>query len=228
MILRRPKKVLAIALLLLLIQMVGFAQRPEPKLEWRVNPLALGLFTPNLGIRVNSAGIWKPDFQLAVQLPWARIAAKDHWTIGSSHLSQSSLGYAVIFYGGLTRMKTGWGESGGRISLQLGGKAFRTGEYYWGGGSTGSACGIFDEIRINFGPRAEFGQYFALGNRFGLELFGGAGFRAGFSQVKELRYGELEDDNCVNSSGFTPDVTFPNARFSFVPTLHGGLSLVFK
>ncbi len=228
MILPRPSKIIAFALFLSLIQTFGFAQRPEPRLEWRVNPLALGLFTPNLGIRINSSGAWKPDFQLAVQLPWARITSTDHWTIGSTHISQSSLGYAVTFYGGLTRMKKGWGESGGRISLQLGGKAFRTGEYYWGGGSTGSACGIFDVIRINFGPRAEFGQYFALGKRFGLELFGGAGFRAGISQVKKLRHGVLEYDNCVNTSGFNPDLTFPNARFSFVPTLHGGISLVFK
>lgn len=78
MILPRPSKIIAFALFLLLIQTVGFAQRPEPRLEWRVNPLALGLFTPNLGIRINSSGVWKPDFQLAVQLPWARITSTDH------------------------------------------------------------------------------------------------------------------------------------------------------
>ena len=205
----------------------ALGQQTESKLEFRLNPLSVGLLSPNLGMRINTTGEWKPDFTLTVQLPWSRISAKEHWTIGSTHIFQSSLGYAYTLYGGVTRMRQGWGQSGGRISLQFGGKAFRTDEYYWGGGSTGSACGIYDQVRINFGPRAEFGHYFALNNRFGLELFGGAGFRAGFNQTKRLKHGEISSDNCQNESGFVSDTEFPAASFSFVPTLHGGFYLVF-
>lgn len=211
------------------------AQAPAPagelsaghRVALRLNPLTFAHLQPNLGIRLNTAADWKPELSLAYQFPFINhvVPMAPHTLLMSGF--KGMMGHGVTVYGGLTRLRGEWTGRGSAFSILLGMRAFRTGVYYWeDGGSTGQRCGMRDELRATFGPKAIWSERLVLSPKhLGLELYMGMGFRLGFQRRQVLREGEIYYD-CAAYPDFVPDTELGPARFAWSPTLHMGLALL--
>lgn len=193
-----------------------------PRVEFTVNPFMLAYLSPNLGIRLQSKGKWYPEFYVAAQLPLMR--SHGTYTPFSTPFTVFH-GIGATVYGGVSKSSNGFGQSGSRLSLQFGVKAYQTGTYdYRAGIASGQPCGTVNHARVTLGPRVIFAHRFNPGQHAGIELFSGVGARVGYNLYDYTMEGDMEQESyCKPLPNFQP---YLKQTLSVPITLHMGLNVV--
>lgn len=182
----------------------------------------LAYLSPNLGIRLQSKGKWYPEFYVAAQLPLLRNHSL-FYPLGTPFTVFQGIGATV--YGGISKSSNGFGQSGSRLSLQFGVKAYQTGAYnYRAGIASGQPCGTVNHARVTLGPRVIFAHRFNPGKHAGIELFSGVGARVGYNLKNYTMEGDMEQESyCKPLPNFQP---YLKQTLSVPITLHMGLNVV--